>query len=448
VSRGRWLVVGISIAGAALLAGQPGRALGQPAPATPGAGSDAAAGAGSAATPSAGSNAGSSAGSGSATSACGAGSSALAGQSPSDKPSGKANIDVPLINAAVPDAPAFALLGVTPTQVTQPQTARELGAAAATVIGSDGKLHQGVAIEWTPYKTLGAPTLATYERLYPLRTVQLSLATSQGVGAGMASDGTAATQTDAAIGVRSTLWNPDDPVIVLRQRYLDEIAAAREVAALYHVGPPTGVGEAIAFCKILDDARAGKAQDGSARPELAAAAAKLDARHKELAAAEAALKSKWNQTALAVGGALGELFPDSHWKPHTFRGWAAWGTLAYGIGAHAQVIVTGRYHSEAKIDSPGDTSLVGARLVIGATSFAGFGELAWNWLEPASDTALVKDNWAQASVGFEIKLSDKTWLVAAFGGTFAKSDTQNDFFAASNFKWSFGDKTMPIGPIK
>ncbi|MBC7974143.1 MAG: hypothetical protein H7138_04100, partial [Myxococcales bacterium] len=188
--------------------------------------------------------------------------------------------------------------------------------------------------------------------------------------------------------------------------------------------------------------------DGSAHPELVAAAAKVDAQHKALAAAEANLKKKWNQTALAVGGAIGELFPDSRWKSHTFRGWAGWGTLAYGIGSMTQVVVTGRYHSAARTDTPGDTSLVGGRVIVGNASFTGFGELAWNWLKPENELTLPKDNWGQATLGFEIKLGDKTWLVASFGGTLEKSDQQNDFFAASNFKWSFGDKTMAIGPLR
>ena len=234
----------------------------------------------------------------------------------------------------------------------------------------------------------------------------------------------------------------------LRQRYLDDVTTARAVTRLYNVGPPTGVGEAVGFCKILRDARAGRARDETTdHLDLIAAAAKLDAQDQALAKAEDALKSKWNQTALGVGAAIGELFPDSHWKSHGFRGWAAWGTLSYGFKTYGQVVITGRYHSDAKAATPGDTSMAGGRLVLGSDSVATFGEFAWNWLNPSLDT-VKKDSWGQATVGVELKLGDKSWLVLAFGGTMLKSDQQNDFLASSNFKWSFGDKAMPIGPIR
>lgn len=366
-----------------------------------------------------------------------------------DKPNEKATVDVPLINSAVPDAPAFSFLGVTPTQISAPQTARELGSAAASVIGLDGKFHQGVAIEWTPYKTLGSPTLDDYEELYFAHNFQVSFATSQGVGAGTTAAGAEATETDGALGARTTIWNPDDPVIALKRRYLDDVTTARELAGIYNsVGPPTDVGKAIGFCKILRDARAGIARDGSTgHQDLIAAATKLDAQDKALATAEADLKKKWNQTAFAVGAALGGLAPDSLWKSLGFRGWAAWGTLSYGFGTFGQIVVTGRYHSDAKAATPGDTSMAGGHLAFGNASFATFGEFSWNWLKPSTD-AVKKDNWGQATVGIELKVGDKTWLVAAFGGTFLKTDEKNDFFAASNFKWSFGDKTMPMGPIR
>jgi hypothetical protein len=325
--------------------------------------------------------------------------------------------------------------------------------AAASVIGPDGKLHQGVAIEWTPYKTYGSPTLADYEDLYFVHNFQVSLATSQGVGAGLVAMGSEVTETDGAIGARTTIWNPDDPVIALKQKYLADVTAARELAALYNSsgpahGAPTDVGQAVGFCKILRDARAGRARDGSdEHQDLIAAATKLETQDRRLAEAVDALKKKWNQTALSAGGAIGVLFPDSHWKSGGFRGWAAWGTLSYGFKTYGQLVVTGRYHSDSRADTPGDTSLVGGRLVLGSDSFATFGEFAWNWLNPSLDT-MTKDNWGQATVGVELKVGDKSWLVLALGGTLLKSDQQNDFFASSNFKWSFGDKTMPIGPIK
>ena len=396
-------------------------------------------------------------GSGSGSGSAGSGAGSAKGSGSTGKGSAavgsNAAIDVPIIDSAVPDAPAFAFLGVTPSQITQPQSARELAAAAAQVIDVHGVLHQGAAIEWTPYVTFaGSDEQLSDDTFAFWKTLQISIATSQAEGSGVSTMGSgmmaSSSETDAAIGVRLTIWNPDDPKTQLSRTY--PTAAARDVAGAAakvldasHTGPPTDVGTAKA---IDNDQLNGFCKSHSTDPAVLDLEAKIATYKKQLAAATSAAKKVWNQNSFAVGAAIGEIFPTSNFDTHQFRGFAAWGTLSVRLGKYGQVIAMGRYHSDAKADTPGDTSLLGARVVFGTNSAVGFTEIAFNRLVPSGASSLA-DNWGQSTTGVEFKVSDQTWFVLAFGGVFDKANEQSDFFALSNLKWSIGQRTIKVGPL-
>lgn len=80
--------------------------------------------------------------------------------------------------------------------------------------------------------------------------------------------------------------------------------------------------------------------------------------------------------------------------------------------------------------------MLGARLVVGTNSIAGFGEFGWNWLSPAAGSSVMTDNWGQSLVGMQLKVSDKTWLDISLGGVLDKTNEATGFFALTNLKWS------------
>jgi len=52
---------------------------------------------------------------------------------------------------AVPDAPAFTFLGVTPNSISRPGTARQLAVGQSNSIDSSGCAEQGIAIDFAPW---------------------------------------------------------------------------------------------------------------------------------------------------------------------------------------------------------------------------------------------------------------------------------------------------------
>jgi hypothetical protein len=354
-------------------------------------------------------------------------------------------VSVPLVDFSTPDAPAFTYLGVTPTQITQPESARDLAVALASLVGTDGKYHQGVAIEWSPGRTFSVPTLASYSTFWGhlFYNTQFSIATSQGVGAGSGSGsamGSASTETDGSIGLRMILWNPDDPIIALHGAAENRAKAAGQIQQLYFDVPPPACPRT--WDQIFTDAKQGRGYDGNTVDGLKDAAEQYDRASKQLDSSNTALKKKWNATVVSVSAAIGAFSPDSKWKTGDWRGFAAWLTAAYGFpGTFAQLVFTARYHSDAHVATPGDTSLVGTRLILGNDSVQGFGEIAYNRLHSAT-SSIASDNWGQAATGVAFKVTGNTWLEIAFGGVFDKANEPNGFFAISNLKWNLGDKNL------
>lgn len=87
------------------------------------------------------------------------------------------------IDFSPPDLSAFTLLGVNSNAVTRPGNLKELSVAFLNAASINGKITPGVAIEWSPYHTIGSNSLAEYRSSIFLRRLQISFATSQDSGA-------------------------------------------------------------------------------------------------------------------------------------------------------------------------------------------------------------------------------------------------------------------------
>src|SRR5262245_11723552 len=107
----------------------------------------------------------------------------------------------PQVDYSVPDAPAFSILGFSPTQVTNPTSGNDLLGAVATILGSDGKVHAGAAIEFG----LGSfitTNLTAYQDDFLTRlayNTRISIATASGQGE-MSPMSSAPASTDLAFG--------------------------------------------------------------------------------------------------------------------------------------------------------------------------------------------------------------------------------------------------------
>src|SRR5262249_4604445 len=72
---------------------------------------------------------------------------------------------------AVPESPAFTVLGLSPETVVRPSSPREFASSLLNGVDRNGNFQSGVALDFAPYLTLAADemTLGQYRSNYKLR---------------------------------------------------------------------------------------------------------------------------------------------------------------------------------------------------------------------------------------------------------------------------------------
>lgn len=105
------------------------------------------------------------------------------------------------IDFAPPDLSAFALLGVSPNEVTRPGSVKELALALLNISGDGGSIAPGIAIEWSPARTFLSNNLESYKKNYLLRNLVMTIGTAKdSLGASL------------ALGVRWVPIDKSDPL--------------------------------------------------------------------------------------------------------------------------------------------------------------------------------------------------------------------------------------------
>jgi hypothetical protein len=333
------------------------------------------------------------------------------------------------LDLAVPDSPAFTILGLSPETVVRPSSPRDLATTVLNGVDRRGNLQSGLAVDFAPLFLFAGKTLTyndykdkTGTRL--LGRTQISLATAKG-----ASDGDKSLRV--AVGLRATLWDEGDP-------RLDETL----VACLngIRLAPPTTV---LATQEAID---AWIAQATAERRP------KVEACHQQFKT------RRWNASSFSVGLAPSWQSPTGQSGDFQFAGAAIWGSFALALTRqedfaaptgnvkverpYGQFIVQGRYRNRELVpdkDVPEsffeqDSTGVGARLLLGSADFAIVteAELARQWSEGRDATSALK-----LSIGGQIKLSTDVWLSAAVGATHGgPSNEQRSAFVLSSVKWA------------
>jgi hypothetical protein len=111
---------------------------------------------------------------------------------------------------AVPDAPAFTFLSVTPGKIERPGSIRDLGVAVLNGVGDDGNPTQGVAVDASLWNLIPGYdiSLAKYQQsrlAYLLANLQASVATAMAAGD--------STDLNAAIGFKTVIVDQGDPLL-------------------------------------------------------------------------------------------------------------------------------------------------------------------------------------------------------------------------------------------
>ncbi|HET8781839.1 MAG TPA: hypothetical protein VFM63_05455, partial [Pyrinomonadaceae bacterium] len=335
------------------------------------------------------------------------------------------------INAdlAVPDSPAFTVLGVTPENVTHPTTAREFATSLLNGVDERGNFQTGLALDFVPYLTFFGKDTSLFSYKHNrmerfLARTQVSFATAKGVTEDDRS-------TRLALGLRMTLWDRGDPRL---DKALEECYDAADDDRRFRTE---------AFVIVDDDSEDVKAQKRQRRGELFA----------ELTQPcdDAARKKNWNASGWIVGLAPSWISRTGETKNFEWNGGGFWSTVAYGFESvdalknNSQLLFHVRYRNNELVPDTDDPTLffsqdslyVGGRVRIAPGEEAkSIFSLEGNYIRSRKENG-PWDNSRRFSLGFERRILENIWFALSVGGQGGRMDGANHAFVLSSFKWGF-----------
>lgn len=351
-----------------------------------------------------------------------------------------ANVDL-----AVPESPAFTVLGLTPETVVRPNSPRQFATALLSGVDRNGNFQSGTALDTVPYLLLAGKelTLNKYQTSYKLRLAsrtQLSFATTKG-----------ASEEDKSVrlslGVRMTLWDKGDPRTDSKLMTCFDDASRKYLGALVTPDilpldqlPPTATED-----EKLQSVRAWakyEQQEAAANPTRLA--------ESEACRAESR-KRNWNKSSWIVAYAPSWISTSGETKNFKWNGGGIWTSVAYGfegfpgLEKNSQIIFHGRYRSNEQVPDPAkkgsflsqDSLFLGARVRVGNENSTGSFEGVFVRSRPEGKSF---DNSARYSVGLERRIAENLWFALAFGGENGRADGRNKGFVLTSFKWGFSEK--------
>jgi hypothetical protein len=322
--------------------------------------------------------------------------------------SGHAQAKSPEFLKAVPDAPAFTFLAVTPTKIERPGNLRDLGVAILNGVGEDGSPRQGLAIDasvWNLIPGYDVP-LSSYQSnpfSYIIGNLQASLGTA--LSAGDSAD------LHAAFGLKTVLVDRGDPL--LSDSVIEEVAAGLRRCRDALSQP--GMGEAAEAC--VDSVAERHILNFTSR--------------------------RWNATQLAVAAAFGSRFRNGEIDRGEYAGMDGWLVGALPVGTKFQLLGQATYKHRTEFDTvPAYSAFnAGLRLIGGSSTFNVFGELAREWRSPDGGGSLIVDKEVGGwSAGIEFRVAANTWISTGIGTQFESLDQPNRTFVIANVKWGLSSQ--------
>jgi hypothetical protein len=351
------------------------------------------------------------------------------------QPAGGGTINQIDVDLAVPESPAFTVLGVTPETVVRPTTPKEFATSLLNGVDQNGNFQTGLALDFVPFLTFAgnSTSLFSYARnpmeRFLART-QLSFAATKG-----------ATEEDksarVALGLRMTLFDKGDP------RLDDEL---EKCYGNIDVDPRL---DDEAYLPLPGDSDALKAQKRANRKALLAELVKP--------CNDEARKRNWNNSAWIVGLAPSWISKTGETKNFVWNGGGFWTSVGYGFEGvsslrdNSQLIFHARYRNNESVpdmENEGqfftrDSIFLGTRLRIAPGSGAkSIFSLEGNFVRSRRDSNEF-DNSSRYSLGLEQRLAENIWFALALGGQSGRTDGRNNAFVLTSFKWGFTRKDPP-----
>lgn len=345
------------------------------------------------------------------------------------------NIDEINADLAVPESPAFTVLGVTPQTVSHPTIPREFATSLLNGVDERGNFQTGLALDFVPYLTFFGKDTSLFSYAHHrmerfLARTQVSFATTKGV-----TDDDKSTRL--ALGLRMTIFDKGDPRV-------DDNLETCYTNALNH--PDFQTEE---FVLLPEDSDAEKAKKLRKRGERVAQLIDVcDVK---------ARKDNWNASAWIVGLAPSWISKTGATKDYVWNGGGFWSTIGYGfenveaLKNNSQLLFHVRYRNNELVpdaDDPTtffsqDSLYLGGRLRIapGETAKSIF-SLEGTYIRSRKDKG-EWDNSRRFSLGFERRVAENIWFALSVGGQGGRTDGANHAFVLSSFKWGFQQKTPP-----
>ncbi len=339
------------------------------------------------------------------------------------------------LDLAVPGSPAFAALGMDPTDVVHPSTVRELAGAILNGTDKNGNLQTGLALDVAPYLLLAGNrvTLADYRTKGAVRflsRLQFSFGTTKGVSVDDPS-------ARAAAGFRFSVFDRADPRMDTELTDCLVRGATLAFQTISPLPPPTGGSEA-------------------ERTKLEA----TQQRRLERAAEEAAgpcreefEERRWNNSGWIVGGAVRGFSEAGKTENLAWDGSSFWTSISYGFEGvngledSSQLIFLYKYLEQERTPLDGqegqfstqDVHMIGARARFGTNHFSGSFEGVYVRRTPVGGIVETSYRW---SVAAEKRISNSLWLEAAYGGDSSAIGGGGNSVTTS-LKWGFSQRDAP-----
>lgn len=319
---------------------------------------------------------------------------------------------------AVPNSPAFNVLGVTPDKVTRPGNMRELAVGLLQGLDENGNFQNGLAVDFSPYLLFVGDDLSLAEyrdnRFARFAShIQLSMGASKGTDNNDKS-------AKIAAGIRATIFDFGDPRMDTEfDKYF--VDTCKRVSDKYGPIPP-----------MISDAERATINNSM----------QMDIENELKPYRDIIAHNSVNQPALDVGLSPLWISDDGQSNNLTWGGLAAWSSFKIGI-ENFLFIANVQYKTK---DNQPDPETTGEMLE--GSSFSGgakarYGSLSWGLLVQTVYTNFDpeghdRDDRILYSVGGEIKLAENLWLQASVGSTSA-SESDDSSFVSGQFKWGMAE---------
>lgn len=308
------------------------------------------------------------------------------------------------LDFALPDAPAFQLINVNPSQILRPSSVREFAVSMSNALDpmSGLSIPKAFALEFAPMLLFGGPSLSLskYQKNPWLYRLRLSAGTRRLQGQ--------AGPSEIALGVRISLIDKSD--LRTDQAFIKQITDIdRDIVnvVINHI-PPTG--------------NPGEVQLSTLPSEVQDAINSLNQKKSALIADKADVK--WNKKAMDVAFAVRFVSKDSLGKDLSTNDLAAWMTYATGFGDWGQLLIGGKA-SSARDNPDQDLEFEGSlysRFYVGVNNYKAFLEMQLSTSKLNGDTYLINGGgetmlsngkWVSVGGGLEYDLDLKKWRVVS-----------------------------------